>query len=69
MEEKKQERRSGFTSKLEKQAVSLLLAKDELEKKNIELENAMIDARKASRARDVFLANMSHEIRTILTDA
>ncbi len=64
MEEKKQERRSGFTSKLEKQAVSLLLAKDELEKKNIELENAMIDARKASRARDVFLANMSHEIRT-----
>lgn len=63
-EEKKQERRSGFTSKLEKQAVSLLLAKDELEKKNIELENAMIDARKASRARDVFLANMSHEIRT-----
>ena len=64
MEGKKQERRSGFTSKLEKQAVSLLLAKDELEKKNIELENAMIDARKASRARDVFLANMSHEIRT-----
>lgn len=64
MEEKKQERRSGFTSKLEKQAVSLLLAKDELEKKNIELENAMIDARKASRARDIFLANMSHEIRT-----
>ncbi len=63
-EEKKQERRSGFTSKLEKQAVSLLLAKDELEKKNIELENAMIDARKASRARDIFLANMSHEIRT-----
>lgn len=64
MEEKKQERRSGFTSRLEKQAVSLLLAKDELEKKNIELENAMIDARKASRARDIFLANMSHEIRT-----
>ena len=29
-EEKKQEKRSGFTSKLEKQAVSLLLAKDEL---------------------------------------
>lgn len=63
-EEKKQEKRSGFTSRLEKQAVTLLLAKDELEKKNIELENAMLDARKASRARDVFLANMSHEIRT-----
>jgi len=62
--EKKQGKRSGFTSKLERQAVTLLLAKDELEKKNIELENAMIDARKASRARDVFLANMSHEIRT-----
>ena len=44
-EERKQEKRSGFTSKLEKQAVSLLLAKDELEKKNIELENAMLDAR------------------------
>ena len=63
-QERKQEKRSGFTSRLEKQAVSLLLAKDELEKKNIELENAMLDARKASRARDVFLANMSHEIRT-----
>ena len=62
--EKRQGKRRGFTSKLEEQAVTLLLAKDELEKKNIELENAMIDARKASRARDVFLANMSHEIRT-----
>ncbi|MCM1155115.1 MAG: ATP-binding protein [Roseburia sp.] len=63
-EEKEQEKKSGFTSKLEKQAVSLLLAKDELEKKNIELENAMLDARKATRARDLFLSNMSHEIRT-----
>lgn len=54
----------GFTSKLEKQAVSLLLAKDELEKKNIDLENAMAEAQKAGRARDLFLANMSHEIRT-----
>lgn len=59
-----EEKKSGFTSKLEKQAVSLLLAKDELEKKNIELENAMLDAKKATRARDLFLANMSHEIRT-----
>ena len=49
-EEKGPEKKSGFTSKLEKQAVSLLLAKDELEKKNIELENAMLDARKATRA-------------------
>jgi len=63
-EEKGPEKKSGFTSKLEKQAVSLLLAKDELEKKNIELENAMLDARKATRARDLFLANMSHELRT-----
>lgn len=57
-------RTGGFTAKLEKQAVSILLAKDELEKKNIELENAMAQARKATRARDLFLANMSHEIRT-----
>ena len=56
--------KGGFTSKLEKQAVSLLLAKDELEKKNIDLENAMAEARKAGRARDLFLSNMSHEIRT-----
>lgn len=56
--------KSGFTSKLEKQAVSLLLAKDELEKKNIDLENAMAEAKRATHARDIFLANMSHEIRT-----
>ncbi len=63
-EDKNQKAKSGFTSKLEKQAVSLLLAKDELEKKNIELENAMAEAKKAGRARDLFLSNMSHEIRT-----
>lgn len=56
--------KSGFTSKLEKQAVSLLLAKDELEKKNTDLENAMAEAKKAGRARDLFLSNMSHELRT-----
>ncbi len=59
-----QGKKSVFTSKLGKQAVSLLLAKEELEKKNIELEEAMLEARKAGRARDLFLANMSHEIRT-----
>lgn len=58
------EKSSGFTSKLGKQAVTLLLAKDELEKKNIELENAMAEARRATHARDLFLSNMSHEIRT-----
>lgn len=63
-EDKNQEKKSGFTSKLEKQAVSLLLAKEQLEKKNIELETAMTEARKATHARDLFLANMSHEIRT-----
>ncbi|MCH5250450.1 MAG: response regulator [Lachnospiraceae bacterium] len=62
--EKNQESSGKFTSKLEKQAVSLLLAKDELEKKNIELERAIEDARKANKAKDLFLANMSHEIRT-----
>ncbi len=63
-DEKKTDSKGGFTSKLEKQAVSLLLAKDELEKKNVELENAILDARKANRAKDLFLSNMSHEIRT-----
>lgn len=58
------ERKTKFTSKLENQAVSILLAKDELEKKNEELERAINDAAKAGRARDIFLANMSHEIRT-----
>ena len=58
------EHKSKFTSKLENQAVSILLAKDELEKKNEELERAINDAAKAGRARDIFLANMSHEIRT-----
>lgn len=62
--DKKTDAASGFTSKLEKQAVTLLLAKDELEKKNIELERAIEDARKANRAKDLFLSNMSHEIRT-----
>ncbi|MCH5257009.1 MAG: response regulator [Lachnospiraceae bacterium] len=62
--EKNQESSGKFTSKLEKQAVTLLLAKDELEKKNIELERAIEDARKANKAKDLFLANMSHEIRT-----
>ena len=41
-----QGKKSVFTSKLGKQAVSLLLAKEELEKKNIELEEAMLEARK-----------------------
>lgn len=61
---KKTDSKGGFTSKLEKQAVSLLLAKDELEKHNLELERAIEDARKANRAKDLFLSNMSHEIRT-----
>lgn len=58
------EHKKKFTSKLENQAVSILLAKDELEKKNEELERAINDAANAGRARDIFLANMSHEIRT-----
>lgn len=58
------EHKTKFTSKLENQAVSILLAKDELEKKNEELERAINDAAKAGRARDIFLSNMSHEIRT-----
>lgn len=59
-----QKGKTKFTSKLENQAVSILLAKDELEKKNEELERAINEAAKAGRARDIFLSNMSHEIRT-----
>lgn len=55
-ENRKQDKNSGLAS--------LLHAKEQLERKNIELESAMADARKANHARDLFLANMSHEIRT-----
>lgn len=60
----KQGKKSGFSSKLGEQAASLLYAKEELEKKNIELETAIAEAKRANHARDIFLANMSHEIRT-----
>ncbi|MDE7132604.1 MAG: response regulator [Lachnospiraceae bacterium] len=43
---------------------TLLQAKKQLEKKNIELEEAISAAEKANGARDIFLANMSHELRT-----
>lgn len=62
--DKKQDKRSGFSSKLGEQAASLLYAKEELEKKNIELETAIAEVKRANHARDTFLANMSHEIRT-----
>lgn len=62
--EKNQKKKSGFSSKLGEQAASLLYAKEELEKKNIELEEAIREVQKANHARDIFLANMSHEIRT-----
>mgnify|MGYP002510946047 CR=1 FL=1 len=47
------------------EAVSTLLqAKEQLEQKNVELEEAILAAEKANGARDIFLANMSHELRT-----
>jgi PAS domain S-box-containing protein len=42
----------------------LLTYADELEKKNLELDMALIKAEEATRAKSEFLANMSHEIRT-----
>ncbi len=39
-------------------------AKEELEKKNRELDKALLKAESATRAKSEFLANMSHEIRT-----
>ena len=46
------------------QVSTLLQAKEQLERKNIELEEAIMAAKKADSARDIFLANMSHELRT-----
>lgn len=46
------------------QVSTLLQAKEQLEQKNIELEEAIGAAEKAKGARDIFLANMSHELRT-----
>lgn len=46
------------------QVSTLLQAKEQLERKNIELEEAILAAKKADSARDIFLANMSHELRT-----
>ncbi|WMW25620.1 PAS domain S-box protein [Methanolobus sediminis] len=42
----------------------LLEYAEELEDKNIELDQALIKAEEATRAKSEFLANMSHEIRT-----
>ncbi|MBF0200395.1 MAG: response regulator [Desulfamplus sp.] len=39
---------------------------DEMEMKNLVLDNALVKARSAVRAKSEFLANMSHEIRTPL---
>src|SRR5260370_40604573 len=36
----------------------------ELERKNVELESALITAREATQLKSRFLANMSHELRT-----
>lgn len=46
------------------QVSTLLQAKEQLEQKNVELEEAINAAEKAKSARDIFLANMSHELRT-----
>ncbi|MDE6389314.1 MAG: response regulator [Lachnospiraceae bacterium] len=43
---------------------TLIRAEEQLERKNVELEEAINAAKKADSARDIFLANMSHELRT-----
>lgn len=55
--------RATVSNKVE-QVSTLLQAKEELERKNVELEEAINAAKKADSARDIFLANMSHELRT-----
>ncbi|MBI5307951.1 MAG: PAS domain S-box protein, partial [Planctomycetes bacterium] len=43
-----------------------LMAQEELRKKNIELDEARMQAESANRAKSDFLSNMSHEMRTPL---
>ena len=48
----------------DEQVSTLIQAKKQLERKNVELEAAINAVEKANGARDIFLANMSHELRT-----
>lgn len=47
-----------------KKRSTLQQTKEQLEQKNVELEDAINAVEKANGARDIFLANMSHELRT-----
>lgn len=59
-----QEKKQAAEGKKEKKASALLQAKEQLEQKDVELQDAMNAAKKAEKTRDIFLANMSHELRT-----
>lgn len=58
------ETRQVAEGKERKKTSALLQAKEQLEQKDVELQDAMKAAKKAEDARDIFLANMSHELRT-----
>ena len=77
-EEEKWKRRLERERRARKEAEELLESKslelwnlnqhleEEVKKRTLDLQNALDEAKKASRAKDSFLANMSHEIRTPL---
>lgn len=59
-----QEKERTTGSKKGEQVSTLMQAKQQLEQKNVELQEAILATERANAARDIFLSNMSHELRT-----
>lgn len=59
-----QEKERTTGSKRGEQVSTLMQAKQQLEQKNVELQEAIFATERANAARDIFLSNMSHELRT-----
>ncbi|MCI9313734.1 MAG: response regulator [Lachnospiraceae bacterium] len=59
-----QEKERTTGSKRGEQVSTLMQAKQQLEQKNVELQEAILATERANAARDIFLSNMSHELRT-----
>lgn len=61
-----QEKERTTGSKRGEQVSTLMQAKQQLEQKNVELQEAILATERANAARDIFLSNMSHELRTAI---